>query len=55
MVRKGSKKALVAIGHDIIKATYFILKNKEDYQPHIPKKRTKKDPKDFEDSVSFAS
>lgn len=31
LVRKGSKKALVAVSHKIIIATYFILKNKEAY------------------------
>jgi len=32
LVRKGSKKALIAISHKIIIATYFILKNKEAYK-----------------------
>lgn len=32
LVRKGSKKALVAVSHKIIIATYFILRNKEAYK-----------------------
>lgn len=32
LIKKGSKKALLAIGHKIIKATYHILKNKEEYK-----------------------
>lgn len=32
LVRKGSKKALVAVSRKIIIATYFILKNKEAYK-----------------------
>jgi hypothetical protein len=31
--RKGKKKALVAVGHSIIKASYFILKDKVCYHP----------------------
>lgn len=30
--RKGKKKALIAIGHKIIVAAYFIIKNKEAYK-----------------------
>lgn len=30
--RRGNKKALIAIAHKIVKAAYFILKNKEAYQ-----------------------
>lgn len=30
--RRGSKKALIAIAHKILIASYFILKNKEEYQ-----------------------
>ena len=30
--RRGKKKALIAVGHKIIIAAYFILKNKETYQ-----------------------
>lgn len=33
--RKGKKKALVAIGHKIIVAAYFIIKNKEEYKEPI--------------------
>jgi hypothetical protein len=29
--RRGKKRALVAVGHKIIIAAYFILKNKESY------------------------
>lgn len=32
LVRKGSKKALVAVSHKIIIATFFILRNKEAYK-----------------------
>ena len=34
--RRGKKKALVAVGHDIIKATYFILRDKVNYEPVKP-------------------
>lgn len=37
MSRRGKKKALIAIGHDIIKAAYHILKNGTVYQEHIEK------------------
>jgi len=30
--RRGKKKALIAVGHKILKAAYFILKNKETYK-----------------------
>jgi len=30
--RRGKKRALVAVGHKIILAAYFILKNKESYK-----------------------
>lgn len=30
--RRGKKRALVAVGHKIIIAAYFILKNKEPYK-----------------------
>ena len=30
--RRGKKRALVAVGHKIIIASYFILKNKETYK-----------------------
>lgn len=32
MIRKGSKKALIAVGHKIIIATYHILDKKEQYK-----------------------
>lgn len=32
IARKGKKKALIAIGHKIIVAAYFVLKNKETYK-----------------------
>ena len=34
--RRGKKKALVAIGHDIIKASYFIIRDNVTYQPIKP-------------------
>lgn len=34
--RRGKKKALVAIGHDIIVAAYFMIKDKVPYQPVQP-------------------
>jgi len=30
--RRGKKKALIAVGHKILIAAYFILKNKESYK-----------------------
>lgn len=42
LIKKGSKKALLAIGHKIIKATYHILKNKEGYkEPLLQIEKTK--------------
>lgn len=45
-MRRGKKKALVAVGHKIIIAAYHVIKNKETYkEPQLhnnPKKRTKK-------------
>jgi hypothetical protein len=32
LIKKGSKKALIAIAHKIIKATYHILQNKIEYK-----------------------
>jgi transposase len=32
LIKKGAKKALIAVSHKIIKATYYILKNKEEYK-----------------------
>lgn len=35
LIKKGAKKALVAVSHKIIKAAYHILKNKEEYKEPI--------------------
>jgi len=32
VVRRGKKRALIAIGHKILIATYFILKDREPYK-----------------------
>lgn len=32
LIKKGAKKALVAVSHKMIKATYHILKNREKYK-----------------------
>jgi transposase len=32
LIKKGAKKALIAVSHKIIKATYHILKNREEYK-----------------------
>ena len=44
--RRGKKKALVAVGHKIIVATYHVIKNKEAYkEPQLhenPRKQNKK-------------
>jgi transposase len=46
VVRRGKKKALVAVGHKIIIAAYHVIKNKEAYkEPELnnsPKHKTKK-------------
>lgn len=46
VVKRGKKKALVAVGHKIIIAAYHIIKNKEAYREPIlhdnPKKKAKK-------------
>lgn len=34
LIRKGSKKALLAVAHKIMIASYHILKNKEPYKEH---------------------
>ena len=34
--RRGKKKALVALGHDIIVAAYFMIRDKVPYQPVQP-------------------
>ncbi|MEM1408840.1 MAG: hypothetical protein AAGG59_18795 [Bacteroidota bacterium] len=36
--RRGKRKALIAIGHKIIVAAYFVIKNKEEYKAPQPKK-----------------
>lgn len=45
-MRRGKKKALVAVGHKIIIAAYHVIKNKEAYKEPIlhnnPKKKNKK-------------
>ena len=45
-MRRGKKKALVAVGHQIIIAVYHIIKNKQGYQePQLnnnPKKKARK-------------
>jgi transposase len=40
--RRGKKKALVAIGHKIIIATYHVIKNKETYQEPVLQDRPRK-------------
>ena len=35
LIKKGSKKALIAVAHKIIIASYHILKNKEDYKEPV--------------------
>lgn len=35
MSRRGKKKALIAVGHDIIKAAYHVLKTGAVYQEHV--------------------
>lgn len=46
VIRRGKKKALVAIGHKIIIAAYHILKNKEAYKEPLlnnnPKRTVRK-------------
>jgi hypothetical protein len=45
-MKRGKKKALVAVGHKIIIAAYHVIKNKEAYQEPIlhdnPQKKAKK-------------
>lgn len=48
--RRGKKKALVAVGHKIIVAAYFIILNKQDYKEpelHDKPKRKKKQAKNY--------
>ncbi len=46
VLRRGKKKALVAVGHKIIIAAYHVIKNKEAYKEPLlhndPKKKSKK-------------
>lgn len=46
VIRRGKKKALVAVGHKIIIAAYHILKNKESYKEPLlnnnPKRTVRK-------------
>jgi hypothetical protein len=43
--RRGGKKAAFAVGHKILIAAYFVLKNKEPYKPpaliNLPKQQKK--------------
>jgi hypothetical protein len=45
VTRRGKKKALMAIGHKIIIAAYFVIKNKESYKEPLlndnPKRKSK--------------
>lgn len=48
--RRGKKKALVAVGHKIIVAAYFIILNKETYKEpklHDKPKKKKKQTKNY--------
>lgn len=46
VVRRGKKKALIAVGHKIIQAAYLIIQNKEEYKEPLlhtnPKGKNKK-------------
>lgn len=42
VIRRGKKKALVAIGHKIIIAAYHILKNKEAYKEPLLNNNSKR-------------
>lgn len=55
LVKKGSKKALVAVGHKIIMAAYHILKNKEPYkEPWLQLERAgqKRKQKEIQNSIT---
>lgn len=55
IIRKGSKKALLAISHKIIKATYHILRNKEEYKEpllQIAKTNEKRKQKDVQKMIT---
>ncbi|MDR0794106.1 MAG: hypothetical protein LBE82_12435 [Chitinophagaceae bacterium] len=45
-MKRGKKKALVAVGHKIIIAAYHVIKNKETYKEPVlhnnPKQKSKK-------------
>ena len=45
MARRGKKRALIAVGHKILSAAYFIIKNKEPYlelgAEYLESRRTK--------------
>ena len=55
LIRKGAKKALIAVGHKIIKATFLVLKNKEVYKEpikQIESANQKKKQKDIQKSIA---
>jgi transposase len=55
LIKKGSKKALIAVGHKIIKATYHILKNNEQYKEpllQIERLKERNKQKNIQKSVS---
>jgi propanediol dehydratase small subunit len=55
IVRKGRTKALIAVSHKIIKATYHILKNKEEYKEpllQIAKTTAKRKQKDVQRMIA---
>ncbi len=55
LIKKGSKKALIAISHKIIKATYHILKEKVEYKEpllHIEKSKEKNKQKNVQKFVT---
>lgn len=55
IIRKGRTKALIAVSHKIIKATYHILKNKEEYKEpllQIAKTTEKRKQKDVQKMIT---
>jgi hypothetical protein len=55
IIRKGRTKALIAVSHKIIKATYHILKNKEEYKEpllQITKTTAKRKQKDVQKMIA---
>lgn len=55
LIRKGSKKALIAVAHKQIIATYHILKNKEIYKEPIKQIETvnqKRKQREIQNSVA---